>query len=249
MNAVQGEHEDELVNGDMDHMRLNATTIVVQGEHDDDLVKCHVRDKWITFQEAGQLMKKSSSAVRMWVRRRKSKGESVQMKKERGKHGDIWYIHSSELNAFTERDEASVQGERRVSVNTEHLNLVSLEYHDEQRKLWERERDDLRSGLMMYRYKFEEAEKRLKLLPAPAEVVVSKIGDLEKEGQQKSEALEKTERLLAQTREVKEKYKASLIELRKKLREEAHATETYKIECERAMEEARKPWWKKLFSK
>lgn len=134
---------------------------------------------WLTFAEAGAIAEKSSSAVRMWVKRRTSKGEHIQVKKERGKHGEVWYIHSSEVSSFTEREGVHVQGEREPLTQGERVNTVTIEYYDAQRKLWERERDELSSGLLMYRYKFEEMERQVKLLPAPVEVVTSRLTELE----------------------------------------------------------------------
>ncbi len=134
---------------------------------------------WLTFAELGALTGKTSSAVRMWVKRRTAKGEHVQVKKERGKHGEVWYIHSSEVSSFSEREGAPVQGEREPLTQGERVNTITVEYYDAQRKIWERERDELSSGLMMYRYKFEELERQVRLLPAPPEVVTSKLIEME----------------------------------------------------------------------
>lgn len=51
------------------------------------------------------------------------------------------------------------------------VNLVTIEYYDQQREKWEFERSKLEQGLMMYRYKFEELDQQIKLLPGPVPAV------------------------------------------------------------------------------
>jgi len=51
------------------------------------------------------------------------------------------------------------------------VNLVTIEYYDQQREKWEYERSKLEQGLMMYRYKFEELDQQMKLLPGPVPAV------------------------------------------------------------------------------
>lgn len=156
---------------------------------------------WLTFAELGALTGKTSSAVRMWVKRRTSKGEHVQVKKERGKHGEIWYIHSSEVSAFGEREGVHVQGEREPLTQGERVNTITIEYYDAQRKIWERERDELSAGLMMYRYKFEEMERQIRLLPAPPEVVVSKLTENEQTLHSAQETIKALEEALQSERQ------------------------------------------------
>jgi hypothetical protein len=159
------------------HRRVNATMNAVKGERSMNAAT----SSWLTFAEAGALAGKSSSAVRMWVKRRRSKGEPVQVKKEPGKHGEIWYIHSSEVGSFGEREGVNVQGEQEFVAQGERVNTITVEYYDAQRKQWDDERDELRSGLMMYRWKYEELDRQVKLLPAPVEVLPSMV--LERDAQ------------------------------------------------------------------
>jgi len=51
------------------------------------------------------------------------------------------------------------------------VNTITLDAYEEKRSLWLKERDELQTGLMVYRYKFEEMERQMRLLPAPVEVV------------------------------------------------------------------------------
>jgi hypothetical protein len=84
----------------------------------------------------------------------------------------------------------------------------------------QKERDQALQGMMMYRYKFEEAEKQLRLLSAPPEIVASKLTELEHTLQQKDQ----------------EAWAAiAMLELELRAAKEA-------IEIQRAL-----PWWKRMF--
>jgi hypothetical protein len=50
-----------------------------------------------------------------------------------------------------------------------------------------------------------------------------------------------------QAQEVKDRYKASIVDLKSKLAEEERAREAYRIQWELAQAELKKPWWKKMF--
>jgi len=104
---------------------------------------------------------------------------------------------------------------------------------------------------MMYRYKFEELDRQVNMLPAPSEYVKSKIDELEKHLQEEVRArsivvIEKTK-----TEEEKEQlrndYEDFLSQLRTKLSEEERVKEELKAELEKAMADLKRPWWKKLF--
>lgn len=148
---------------------------------------------WITFAELGARTRKTSSAVRMWVTRRRAKGDSVLVKKERGKRGDIWYIHSSEAKAFMERDGLLVQGAGVQEQQPEQVNTLTLEYYDGQRKEWLRERDELMSGLLMYRNKYEALERLMHLLPAPVEELPAVLREKEAILQEREHRLQEME--------------------------------------------------------
>lgn len=128
---------------------------------------------------------------------------------------------------------------------------IPIYYHDQKLKEWQQERDNLMQGLMMYRYKFEELDRQVKMLPAPPEYVKSKIDELEKHLQEEARArsivvIEKTK-----TEEEKEQlrndYEDFLSQLRTKLSEEERVKEELKAELEKAMTDLKRPWWKKLF--
>jgi hypothetical protein len=115
-----------------------------------------------------------------------------------------------------------------------HVNLVTIEYYDQQREKWERERSQLEQGMMMYRYKFEEMDRQIKALPAPPEYVKAKIDELEQSLKEEAEGKEQ-----------------ALKELREKLDEEERLKEEIRSEKERLSAEyeyeRRRSWWKKLW--
>jgi len=60
---------------------------------------------------------------------------------------------------------------------------VPLEYFDIKQSEWKQERDNLMQGLLLYRFKYEELDKNIQMLPVPIKEVVTEL-------QQKEEALE-----------------------------------------------------------
>lgn len=241
----------------------------------------HGEHTWLTLQEAGRLTGKTPSALRMWVKRKVARGEQVQIKKKKGKHGDIMLIHSSEVEHVKgqEIDEISfesVNGEQKVrnsivagerTVNGEPLTealrnaheplpypeqvrdlaMEFIEYHDRKRNEWHDDRDKLIQGMMMYRYKFEELDRQVKALPAPPEVLITKLQDLEEEHTRKARALAQAHGIIEEARERQTQYEDMMKELKIRLQEEEHAKEAFRLQWEQALREAQKPWWKRLF--
>lgn len=200
--------------------------------------------EWVTLKEASIITGKKPSALLMWIRRRRERGDHFGIKKEKGRHGSNWMIHSSLIELLERKsqltggsispgasastlgtssgdgvnmvsksgiereDTAELRSEREYSQNMaftinnnpsdvssrasevsscerpggreeENPALVSLipfEVYEQKRKEWEKEleekrrewqeeRDDLRAGLLMYRYKYEDLDKKVKLLP------------------------------------------------------------------------------------
>jgi hypothetical protein len=236
--------------------------------------------RWLTLQEAAELTGKNTAALRMWVKRRLARGEQVQVKKKKAKHGDVMMIHSQELehvrtqgreeNLFESLkndklrvssvllDDEAVKGEllydeaekNRVPFTCHEqvrdLALEFMEYHDRKREEWECERDKLVQGMMMYRYKFEDLDRQLRLLPAPPERVTSKVQELEAESKQKARALEQAEEIITEAKNAQKKYSEAMTQLRARLREEERARQDYRTQLIRTIEEAKRPWWKKM---
>jgi hypothetical protein len=165
------------------------------------------------------------------------------------KTGQAWVIQKVELERLKAKKRQCDQPHEKVDQRNDNDQSIPLTYFEERRHEWESERrrlmDDmisLRTGIEMYRYKFEEAERQIRLLPAPPEVVSSKLQELE----QKEAALAQAQRILEQAQEVKERYKASLIELKQKLQEEEKAKVDLQGQWELAQAELKRSWWKKL---
>jgi hypothetical protein len=141
---------------------------------------------------------------------------------------------------------------------------IPLEYYERQQE----DRDRLMQGLMMYRFKFEELDRRLRLLPGPPEAIHEEIREkeevaetvrlelaqtqqqLQDESEAKAEALFQAQRILDDAREKYHHYEQSLEELREQLEAEQLMKNILKIEWEnlrKKMEiENNLPWWKKL---
>ncbi len=138
-----------------------------------------------------------------------------------------------------------------VSTTLEHVDLISFKSYLDERREWQQERDNLMQGLLMYRYKFEEVDRQLKILPAPPEYVKVKIDELEKNLQEEASARSFVVIEKAKTEEEKEQlrndYEDFLSQLRTKLSEEERVNEELKAELEKAMVDLKRPWWKKLF--
>lgn len=96
---------------------------------------------------------------------------------------------------------------------------IPLDYYHQQLTQWEKDRDQLRDGLMMYRFQFEELARRIKALPVPPELVAERLKKMEEELEKKAE-------------------------LETRLQEEQKA----RVELEAQFEaEKKRAWWKKLF--
>jgi hypothetical protein len=120
------------------------------------------------------------------------------------------------------------------------VNIVSLDRYEAMRKELENEREQALHGLMMYRYKFEELEQKIKLLPAPPEIVTQEL-------EKKAQALAQAEKILEEAQENQKRYIEAMNDLKAKLQEEEQAKEAIRAQWELAQAELSRPWWKKLF--
>ena len=130
---------------------------------------------WLTLQEVSKITGKSPAALRRLIQR----GVFERVKKEPGKRGNRWVIHQDELaeeDVHERQERTPVHDSRSEGVQ---VNTITFETFIEQQKEWENQRDELRAGLMMYRFKFEELDRRMKLLPAPPELVTHKLQEME----------------------------------------------------------------------
>lgn len=193
-------------------------------EHDWD------RTEYVTVQEASRILGKRTGVLRKSIKRGTVKGE-----RKEGR----WVIPRSELDklakgqdwdrteAETGQDRDSIGtglGQYRDRTGTGMENTVILPIDTWQE--YQKERDTLRDGLMMYRFQFEELARRLKALPVPPELVAEKLRKQEEELKKKTE-------LEAKLQE-EQKARADLEAKANKLVEELEA-------------EKKRSWWKKLF--
>jgi len=207
--------------------------------------------EWYSLQEASKITGKSPASLRRLIQRKVFE----RVKKERSSYGEYWLIHRDELSiygvhgAFNER--GSVQGVHNEREEGVHVNTITFETYDQHRREWEHRCSTLEQGLLMYRYKFEEVDRQLKILPAPPEYVKAKIDELEKNLQEEARAKSLLAIEKAETEEEKEQlrkdYEDFLSQLRAKLSEEERIKEELKAELEKAMADLKRPWWKKLF--
>jgi len=139
--------------------------------------------------------------------------------------------------------------------------MIPLEYYDSRREEWMHERDSLLQGLMMYRYKFEELDRKLKALPAPPEYVKARMDELEQHLHEKEQLTSQYEEKIALVSSEKEAlneeyalakttYEEYIEQYREKLEQEERRQSELKASLEAAAAELthlRRPWWKKLF--
>ncbi|MDQ7839372.1 MAG: hypothetical protein RDU59_12870 [Thermodesulfobacteriota bacterium] len=138
--------------------------------------------------------------------------------------------------------------------NPEHVKgsfIEFIEFYDKKRLEWERERDSLMQGLLMYRYKFEEIDSKLKALPAPPEIIAEEIRQKETAFQsvqetiiQKDEALAQAQRIIDEEQLKQQQQAEAMEQLKVKLQKEEQAKEDYRIHWEQAQAKLKRPWWK-----
>lgn len=227
--------------------------------------KYYIDREWLTLQEAGKILEKQPSSLRGAIQR----GKYDRVKKKRNKNGEYWLIHRDEImNEIANKDHTIVRSNtlknaaelklpidvKRYVIDKDSLHreenrdrvlkmddrmiAVPVDYYEQQQK----ERDQLFQGLVMYRYKFEEADRLMKMLPDSVENVIEEL-------KRKTEDLEKAKRSIQEANEMKEKYKSALIQLEKKIKEEEKEISELKSQFERAGIITKLPWWKKIFYK
>jgi hypothetical protein len=199
--------------------------------------------QWLTLQEVSRITGRSINSLRLLIRRRKLS----QVLKVKGKHGDEWKIHRDAVHDLGQCDQSVTQvndnGVQDDSGDMTQVITLPVEVFLQQQK----ERDEMAHGLMMYRYKYEELDRQVRMLPAPVEVVNNELKAKDAALKQKDEALARAQEILKKAKESYDQYKVSMSELKAQLAEEERAREAYRIQWELAQAELKKPWWRKLF--
>jgi len=229
------------------------------------------KKEWLTLKEVSEITGKTTGSLRVAIHRK----QFVRIKKNIENGHETWLIHKDELvndSVHVRTDMYGVQNDSTVRVQSTQDNLITLEHYDKAREEWYEQRTRLEQGIMMYRFKFEELDRKLKLLPAPVETVVYEIEEKKKvleETQEKLRTLEigkaKIENSLEIERETREKVVKERDELVLQVNEEKLVKNTLKVEKEmlmeelnrerelrikyekNLMEEQNRPWWKKIF--
>jgi hypothetical protein len=162
--------------------------------------------QWVTIQEASEITGKSENAISLLVRRRRMD----RVKKVNGTGQGKWLIHRDSLVKY----QSVNQSPDEVTKNDQSVNPVSqsvtdllksmipLEHYEKKRSEWDQERDRLQAGMMMYRYKYEELDQQVKLLPAPVEAVCISLQNKEQALQDAREAITRLEEDLRQERKL-----------------------------------------------
>jgi len=140
--------------------------------------------EWITLKEASKITGKSVTALRMMIKRKKID----RAKKIRINNREHWHIHKEEVGALSDHDQTVDRGDQNTLSRLDQVITMPVETYLQQQK----ERDHLVQGMMMYRFKFEELDRKLKLLPAPVEVIAHQV-------EEQKEALAERERMLQDT--------------------------------------------------
>jgi len=209
--------------------------------NDRGMSEAYDKNEWLTLQEASKITGKSKAAIRAWINRNADSNGSVRVKKTRGKRYEYWLIHKDELKSLSELERVERTGVQEPVLERVEMNSISVEYYDKQRDKWAYEKAELirtyEQGLMMYRFKFEELDRQIKLLPAPAEVVSYKLEELEQDKKElldtlrhEQEQKEKVEQLLTQEQEAKEK----AVEASRQAEEERRKLESELLQTQKA---------------
>lgn len=185
-----------------------------------------ITDEWLTLREAAKITGKSVNALRLLIGRHRLK----KVKKAHDNQGVYWMIHRDEIDQVCLDNMGP--GHAPVSHNMVGA-MIPLSYHDGKQKEWLSERDQLQAGLMMYRYKFEEMERQVKMLPAPAEISAME--------QERAAALARAQEILSEAQGKYQQYEASMAQLAEKLQEEEQVARA----LQEQVKHLQRPWWKK----
>jgi len=198
--------------------------------------------QWVTVQEASQITGKSENAIGLLIRRRRLD----RVKKVNGNGQGKWLIHRDSLMKYQSTSQSSEkvtdsdQSVRPVSQSVTDLlkSMIPLEHYEKKRGEWDQERDRLQTGLLMYRYKFEELDRQTRLLPAPLESIPSKLSELEHKEQELRESRQAIVELEAQLSKAVENEQAIV-----------RSQETIKALEEALQNERQRSWWDRLWKK
>lgn len=136
--------------------------------------------EWVTLQEASKITGKSVNAIRLMVKRLTKGDQPIKAKKVQQNAREQWVLWRGDLNKLSSQpvnDHVFDNDGHMIRSKAGHATNVPVEMYETLRK----ERDSLFQGMLMYQFKFEDLDRKMKCLPAPAEVLSSKLEEQEKE--------------------------------------------------------------------
>lgn len=183
------------------------------------------QDIWLSLRQASDMTGKSINALRILVNRRRF--DMVKREERNGR--TYWLIHRDSLVKTCGNDMGGTYPRQehvgQHVADTCQVNTITFDAYEEKRSEWQKERDELQAGLLMYRYKFEELDRQTRLLPAPLESIPSKLAELEtKSAESTAQAAEDKQAL-------------------------ARSQETVKALEEALQRERQRTWWDRLWKK
>lgn len=182
-------------------------------------------NEWLTIKEVSNRTGKTPASIRMLIKR----GKIVRIREEHHYGRKYWVIHKDECELLGTQENEDVRTPNSMRTVTEHEISIPFETYDLQRKQWENEKSELirtyEQGLMMYRFKFEEIDRRLKLLPAPVEVIAHEFEKVKSDLEDKEETLRTTQGELHQVNQALQKLELERRDLENTLQTEQKSRE------------------------
>jgi hypothetical protein len=234
--------------GEVNWLMNNVVNLNVNRVHDEP--------EWLTLQEASKITGLNTFTIRKRIKSGKLDGKKVNLKNKEvwyvslGNGADLTKIDGERLNAKV-RDEPSSErvhdelinelGKKSSSyqgslIQEKDERITELVHHN---RILERLLGDFQARMMNIESDKVELENKLKLLPAPPEMVANEL-------QQKAQALAKAQTIIKQAQLTHEQYKSALAQLQQKLQEEEKVKADLLGQWELAQAELKRPWWKKL---
>lgn|GEM_PF-1665031 len=209
-----------------------------------------VKERWLTLQEASEITGLNIPALRQGIKRGKYSGKQLQ-----SRNGYKWLISFDSLGLSNQSDGDRLKinnrqkslGEQRLGEHTDGMAQILINQQGERIGEQSRHIATLENLLTVFQNRLsvvesekDEIEGRMRLLPAPPEVVASEL-------EEKTAALSMAENIIQQAQITQQQYEEAMEQLKVKLQEEEHAKEAFKIQWELSQAELKKPWWQKLF--
>lgn len=204
----------------------------------------------LTIKEASKITGLSTSTLRMHLKKGLIEGVKTSTK-----FGDTWHIKADSIKHLKSLESSGLNAQPLSNMRTSETSTsTSIKNSDNLIRMRDEHLTDLRKQVMTYegiiitfqqRIGVLESEKtayeaKLKLLPAPPEILLNDL-------QQKEAALAQAEKIVLAAQETQKQYEEAVAQLKLKLQEEEHAKEAFRIQWELAQTELERPWWKKIF--